>query len=61
MVVNLTLAPRTAASRALHVLTCTQTLPRETNYHASLQRLTFNPLPELAFLRQARRPCADVA
>jgi hypothetical protein len=29
----------------------TQTLPRVTTYHAGLQRLLFNPLPELADLR----------
>ena len=29
----------------------TQTLPRDTRYHAALQRLTFQPIPELAALR----------
>jgi len=29
----------------------TQTLPRDTRWHAALQRLTFEPLPELAALR----------
>ena len=29
----------------------TQTLPRVTTYHAALQRLIFNPLPELSALR----------
>jgi hypothetical protein len=28
-----------------------QTLPRDTRYHAALQRLTFQPIPELAALR----------
>lgn len=31
----------------------TQTLPRVATYHAGLQRLLFNPLPELAALRDA--------
>lgn len=31
----------------------TQTLPRVTTYHAALQRLIFNPLPELSALRGA--------
>jgi len=29
----------------------TQTLPRDTRWHAALQRLTFEPIPELALLR----------